>query len=126
MLMSSTLIFIAIVRNISYWVADCSFLIMAIKFLNIQASSTIMSSKLTYSRSWFKSLILSSRSALSVKMLSQISTWRLNLSNNVTSVVGVSTSTLYTYLSMSHIHMIDVILWMECSLSSVLIFEDFC
>jgi len=47
------------------------------------------------------------------------------LSYDITSsIVAVSTTALYTYLTMSHIHMINIILRMESSLSSMLIFEN--
>jgi hypothetical protein len=85
-----------------------------------------MISQMSCTWSWFQSLILTSGSTLSVKMFSKITTWRFDLSYYVSSVICVSTSTLYTYLSMSHIHMIYVVLWMKSCLSSMLIFEYLC
>ena len=60
-------------------------------------------------------------------MLSQVTTRRLYLSYDVTSaIIAVATSALNTYLSMCVIHMINIILRMESSLSGVLIFEYLC
>lgn len=57
-------------------------------------------------------------------MLSQVATWRLYLSYDVTStIIAVATSALNTNLPMCVIHMINIILRMERSLSGMLIFE---
>ena len=61
-----------------------------------------------------------------MKMFSQISTWRLYLSYDITAaaaIIAVPASALNTYLSMCIIHMINIILRMKRSLSGVLIFE---
>lgn len=39
---SCCLVLVIVVRNVSTWVADGSFLIMTVELLNIQASSTVM------------------------------------------------------------------------------------
>jgi len=59
-----------------------------------------------------------------MKMFSQISTWRLYLSYDISAaIIAVPASALNTYLSMCIIHMINIILRMKRSLSGVLIFE---
>ena len=78
--MDALRMFAAVVCHVSSVVAgsNCSFLVMAVQFLYIKASTTVMITKLSSTRSWLKCLVLCSSSTLGMQMLSKVVLWRLD------------------------------------------------
>lgn len=98
-----------IVSHISSILIHVVFLIVTVKFLDIETSSSLIISK-SCCWTWFKWNITSS-STLSMKMFSKIYSWRFVLSDIAS-------------LLRSIIHMINIILLLETSISVLLVFED--
>lgn len=78
--MDALRMFVAVVCHVSSVVAgsNCSFLVVTIQLLYVEASTTVMITKLSSTRSWLKRLILCSCSALGMQMLSEVILWRFD------------------------------------------------
>lgn len=103
--------------------SDSAFLVVAVQLLDVEASTAVVISKLSSTRSWFKRLILCSSSTLGMQVLSEIVLWRLYRANDI--LCSSTASALIAYLSMCHVKMVNVILLVIILLSVVLVFKDF-
>ena len=113
---------VAIVCHVSTVVAgsNSTFLVVAIKLLYIETSTAVVITKLSSTRSWFKSLILCSSSSLCMQMFSKVILWWFDRADDVLAI----TSAVVTDLSMCHVEVINVVLLMIL-LSVLLVFKDF-